>query len=127
MPKDDVFSTSGVVLKIGEHSLNHWSTSQATISLSSTEAEAKAITKGHVEGIYSRNLLEALPGEASKLWIWTDSSSARATSRRLLGTGVEAPTMSKQDIMTVHRVASDEHEADVPTKHVTRAFLGQVE
>ena len=65
MPKDDVFSTSGVVLKIGEHSLKHWSTSQATISLSSTEAEAKAITQGYVEGIYSRNLLEALPGDSA--------------------------------------------------------------
>ena len=31
--------------------------------------------------------------------------------------------MSKLDILKVHKVASEETEADVPTKHVSKAIL----
>ena len=47
------------------------------------EAEGKEITKGCVEGIFAKNLLEGLTGEPHKLEHWADSSSARAISQGL--------------------------------------------
>ena len=52
-------------------------------SLNSGEAEARTITKGCVECIHAKNLLEGLTGETHNLEVWTDSSSARAISQRL--------------------------------------------
>ena len=43
-------TTSGGVLAIGPcFTVRHWSVTQATVSLSSAESEAKAITKGCIE------------------------------------------------------------------------------
>ena len=76
--------------------MEHWSVTQPTISLSSAEAEAKAITKGCVGGIYTNKLLEGLTGEPRKKEVWTDSSSAGAISQRL-GLGLEIQQMFTQD------------------------------
>ena len=38
--------------------VRHWSVTQATVSLSSAEPEAKAITKGCIESLYVKHLLE---------------------------------------------------------------------
>ena len=52
-------STSGGVLAIGPFfAVRHWSVTQATVSLSSPESEAKAITKGSIEALYVKHLLE---------------------------------------------------------------------
>ena len=46
-------STSGGVLAIGPcFTVRHWSVTQATVSLSSAESEAKAIPKGCIEALY---------------------------------------------------------------------------
>ena len=48
--------TSGGVLAIGPcFAVRHWSVTQATVSLSSAESEAKAITKGCIEALYAGN------------------------------------------------------------------------
>ena len=39
-------STSGGALKLGQHCLKTWSSTQATVALSSAEAELCALTKG---------------------------------------------------------------------------------
>ena len=47
------------VLAIGPcFTVRHWSVTQATVSLSSAESEAKAITKGCIEALYVKHLLE---------------------------------------------------------------------
>ena len=52
-------STSGGVLAIGPcFTVRHWSVTQATVSLSSAESEAKAITKGCIEALCVKHLLE---------------------------------------------------------------------
>ena len=52
-------ATSGGVLAIGPcFSVRHWSVTQATVSLSSAESEAKAITKCCIEALYVKHLLE---------------------------------------------------------------------
>ena len=38
--------------------VRHWSVTQATLSLSSAESEAKAITKGCIEALYVQHVLE---------------------------------------------------------------------
>ena len=52
-------STSGGVLAIGPcFTVRHWLVTQATVSLSSAESEAKAITKGCIEALYVKHLFE---------------------------------------------------------------------
>ena len=52
-------STSGGVLAVGPcFTVRHRSVTLATVSLSSAESEAKAITKGCIEALYVKHLLE---------------------------------------------------------------------
>ena len=52
-------STSGGVFAIGPClTVRHWSVTQATVSLSSAESEAKAITMGCIEALYVKHLME---------------------------------------------------------------------
>ena len=77
-------STSGGVLAIGPcFTLRHRSVTQATVSMSSAEAEAKAITKGCIDGLYVKHLLEHQTARPFKIEVWTDSSSAKAIMQRL--------------------------------------------
>ena len=68
-------STSGLHIR-------HWSVTQATVSLSSAESEAKAITKGCIEALYVKHLLEHQTALTFKIAVWTDSSSAKAIIER---------------------------------------------
>ena len=61
-------STSGGVLAIGPcFTVRHWSVTQATVSLSSTKSEAKAITKGCMEALCVKHLLEHQTARPSKI------------------------------------------------------------
>jgi len=74
-------STSGGVLLHGKHLVHHWSSTQATVALSSAEAELNAIVKGVAEGIVLKNLL----AECSRVCvsrIFTDSSAANGIVHR---------------------------------------------
>ena len=51
-------STSGGVVMIGDHLIGHWSRTQATIALSSDEAELNASVKGASEGLGRRQLAQ---------------------------------------------------------------------
>ena len=62
--------------------VRHWSVTWATVSLSSAESEAKAITKGCIEALYVKHLLEHQTARTIKIEVWTDSS--RLISRRPL-------------------------------------------
>ena len=72
-------STSGGFLATGPClTVRHWSVTQATVSLSSAESEAKAVTKGCIEALYVKHLLEHQTARPFKFEVWTDSSSAKA-------------------------------------------------
>ena len=72
-------STSGGVLAIGPcFTVRDWSVTQATVSLSSAESEAKAMTKGCIEALCVKHLLEHQTERPFKIVVWTDSSSAKA-------------------------------------------------
>ena len=67
-------STSGRVLAIGPcFTVRHRSVTQATVSLSSAESMAKAITKGCIEALYVKQLLEHQTARPVKIEVWTDS------------------------------------------------------
>ena len=73
-------STSGGVLAIGPRfTVRHWSVTQATVPLSSAKSEAKAITKGCIEALYVKHLLEHQTARPFLIELWTDSSSAKAS------------------------------------------------
>jgi len=74
-------STSGGVLLHGEHLVHHWSSTQATVALSSAEAELNAVVKGVAEGLFLKNMLS----ECSRVCvsrIFTDSSAANGIVHR---------------------------------------------
>ena len=72
-------SASGGVLAISPcFTVRHWCVTQATVSLSSAESEAKAVTKGCIEALYVKHLLEHQTARPLKNEVWTDSSSAKA-------------------------------------------------
>ena len=70
-------STSGRVLAIGQcFTVRHWSVTQAIVSLSSAESEAEAITKGCIEALCVKHLLEHQTARPFKIERWTDSSQS---------------------------------------------------
>jgi hypothetical protein len=74
-------STSGGVVMLGSHVLTHWCKTQATIALSSAEAELNAIVKAASSGIGIAEVLKELRAEV-KLVIFTDSVAAKGIVMR---------------------------------------------
>ena len=129
-------STSGGVLAIGPcFTSRHWSVTQATVSLSSAESEAKAITKGCTEALHVKHLLEHQTARTFNIELWTDSSSATAIIQRL-GPGrrakhLEVQTMwvqqlNKLGLISMNMLDTLENLADMMTKHVPRGVLDKL-
>ena len=74
-------STSGGVIKIGEHFIKGWSKTQASITLSSAEAELVAICKLAAEIIGVGSMAADL-GADLKMVMYADSSAAIAIAKR---------------------------------------------
>ena len=69
-------STSGGILQRGRHLLHHWSKTQATVALSSGEAELNAALKGAAEGLFLQGITSEMQ-EKDKLTIFGDSTASR--------------------------------------------------
>ena len=125
-------STSGGVLATSPcFTVRHWSVTQAAVSLSSAESEAKAITKGCIDALYVKRLLEHQTARPFKIQVWTDSSSAKAIMQRL---GPEQNTwrcrrcgLAKIGLISLNKLNTLENVADLLTKHVARAVLDKLE
>ena len=129
-------STSGGALAIGPcFTVRHWSETQATVSLSSAESEAKAIAKGCIEALYVKHLLEHQTARTFKIKVWMDGSSAKAIMQRL-GSGrrakhLEVQTMwvqqlNKFGLISMNKLNTLEKVADLLIKHVPRAVLDKL-
>ena len=131
-------STSGGVILLGGHALKHWATTQSTVSLSSAEAEVKAVTKGCIEALYVKHLVDQqVPGGVGNIGIqaWTDSTGAKGMMHRL-GPGKRAKHLEIQNLwvqqvvqnglITMKKIRSDVNCADVLTKHVPRGVLDKI-
>ena len=74
-------STSGGVIMRGSHALRHWSTTQATVALSSAEAELIGIVMGAFEAMGARSLLEDF-GVQCAIEVCTAASAAVGVCER---------------------------------------------
>ena len=116
-------STSGEMLTVSGVGVKHWSSTQKARALSSGEAEYYATVTGCAEGLGMQSLVEDL-GWTAEIWLWTDSSAAKAIgNRRGLGKlrHVELKWRWVQDIVKEGRVKlktvkGNEHVADHLTK-----------
>ena len=134
-PKDKVLH---IWWSVGNRSVLHSSTlvrDTATVSLSSAESEAKEITKGCIEALYVKHLLEHQTARPFKIEVWTNSSSAKAIMQRL-GPGrrakhLEVKTMlvqqlNKIGLISMNKLGTLENVADMMTKNVPRGGLDKL-
>ena len=122
-------STTGEIVRRGQHLLRHSSTVQNVIGLSSAESEYYALTKGGCSGLGLQSLFADWNLEL-QLSLHTDSSSAKAiTSRR--GTGKSTRHIQTRMLwlqervaakhLRVVKVASESNPADMLTKALGRS------
>ncbi len=117
-------STSGGYVMFDQHALKHWSPTQASVALSSGEAEFAGVIRGAGQGLGFQALLSDL-GIAAPLRVWTDSSAAIGIcSRQGLGKmrHIDAHTLWIQQAVRTGRadlrkVLGEENPADLLTKH----------
>ena len=74
-------STSGGILMMGGHVLKTWSSTQATVSLSSGEAEFNGVVKAAGIALGQQSILRDL-GYVVPVRVWTDSSAAMGICQR---------------------------------------------
>ena len=117
-------STSGGCVMFGGHAIKHWSSTQASVALSSGEAEFAGVIRGAGQGLGYQALLKDLGVEAL-LRVWTDSSAAIGIcSRQGLGKLRHLDTHTlwiQQAVRTgridLRKVLGEENPADLLTKH----------
>ena len=109
---------------LGGHAMKHWSSTQASIALSSGEAEFAGVLRGAGQGLGFQSLLRDL-GVEVPLRVWTDSSAAIGIcSRQGLGKLRHLDTHTlwiQQAVRTgrvdLRKVLGEENPADLLTKH----------
>ena len=114
---------------IGTHTLKTWSTTQATMAMSSAEAEYYAMIEGAVRTLGIQSILREM-GLARDVVVRTDSSAAKGfSSRRGLGRmrHLEVKDLWLQEAvcrgrLRLCRIRGEENPADIFTK-----YLGQRE
>ncbi len=124
-------STSGGCVLLGRHAMKHWSSTQASIALSSAEAEFGGVVRGAGQGLGYQALLSDL-GASVPLRVWTDSSAAVGICQRQ-GLGklrhLDTQTLWVQQAVRTGRVdlrkvLGERNPADLLTKHsLSRARL----
>ena len=118
-------STTGGALMRGRHVLKTWSGTQATIALSSAEAELIAAVKGAAEGLAVRSLVQDF-GRNCALRVHVDSSAAIGICKR---TGVGkvrhldtrllwVQELVRDGTLEVVKIAGTINPADLMTKHL---------
>ena len=127
-------STTGGVMMMGSHVIKAWSSTQASIALSSGEAEFNGVVKGSGVGLGFQALLKDL-GEKAKLRIWTDSSaSIGICTRQGLGKLRHLDTHTlwiqqavRSQRIDLRKVDGAKNPADLLTKHsLTREKMAQL-
>ena len=118
-------STSGGLIRLGAHTLKHWSSTQSVIALSSGEAEYYSIVKGVSGARYMQSIATDL-GLPLGLEVETDSSAAMAIAMRE-GVGkakhLQTVYLWLQDLharegLEVTTIAGTRNAADLLTKHL---------
>ena len=117
-------STSGGVITHGAHALTHWSSTQATVALSSAEAELNSTVKAASETLGILNLYSEIGNKMSGE-VMTDSSGAKGIAQRS-GCGkvkhLEVRQLWIQEVvcnkkLTVTKVERKKNPSDALTHH----------
>ncbi len=124
-------STSGGLVMLGRHLIKSWSSTQASISLSSGEAELNGVVRGAGIGLGYQSLVKDL-GQHVPVRVWTDSSAAIGIcSRQGLGKlrHLDIHTLWVQQAIRAQKIVlckvdGETNPADLLTKHsLTRERL----
>ena len=126
-------STTGFLIKVFGATIHYGSRTQATIALSSAEAELYAINTGATEALHISNLLkEALNMKKINIRIHTDSSSGKSMATRI-GSSKKAKHIELKHLFIQQLVAHDlvrivkintvHNPADIFTKYVATETL----
>ncbi len=116
---------------LGQHLIKSWSSTQASISLSSGEAEFNGVVRGAGIGLGYQGLVKDL-GQPLPIRVWTDSSAAIGVcSRQGLGKlrHLDTHTLWVQQAIRAQRIVlckvdGEANPADLLTKHsLTRERL----
>ena len=119
---------------LGRHIIKSWSSTLASVSLSSGEAEFYGVVRAAGQGLGYQSLLRDF-GVDLPLRVWTDSSAAVGIcSRQGLGGQRHIATHSlwvqqalRERRFTLHKVSGEVNPADVFTKHMgSRERLSQL-
>ena len=123
-------STSGGVACLGPHSVQHWSKTQTTVSLSSGEAELRGICDGVSQGLGLQSICRDL-GFTYKLRVHSDATAAIGIARRrgmgkirhLDCSDLWVQEKIRSEKIEVVKILGTDNPADAFTKHVERAML----
>ena len=126
-------STTGFSITFLGATITYGSRTQATIALSSAEAELYAINTGATEALHLQNLLtDLLNSNKANIKIHTDSSSGKSIATRI-GTGektkhVELKHLFIQQLVALNhlriiKIHTNDNPADIFTKYVTAETL----
>ena len=119
-------STSGGCLMLGAHLIKSWSSTQASISLSSGEAEFYGVVKASGVSLGYQALLKDV-GLALPVRVWTDSTATIGIcGRQGLGKLRHVDTQClwiqqrvRDGSIDLRKVKGEENPADLFTKHLT--------
>jgi hypothetical protein len=116
--------------------VQHCSRTQATVALSSTEAETYALCTALSESLFLQQLLtEAKIATTASIKLFTDSTGAKATAAR---TGLSSKLKHMQlrylwiqsaltePNIKLNKIPTADNLADILTKHATPATLSQL-
>ena len=123
-------STSGGVIRLGQHTIKTWSTTQTTVSLSSGEAELHGLSKAGSVALGVRSVAYDLDIHLN-IDIYSDSSAAIGVVRRR-GLGrirhLDVEDLWLQEKIRsggfhIHKIEGANNMADIMTKITDRATL----
>ncbi len=123
-------STSGGAVLLGDHCLKSWSTTQATVAMSSGEAELFSLTKGAAQALGLIAMALDL-GQSIDAVVHSDASAALAIAQRK-GLGkvrhlkvqyLWIQDRIKHGDLAVMKVWGKDNPADLMTKHLSAAEL----
>ena len=126
-------STSGGVVMIGAHLIKSWATTQASIALSSAEAELVAMTKATAETIGIIHMVRDLGTEISGV-VYADSSAALAIADRR-GSGklrhicirkLWLQEKEQRGEVELRKVKGQHNPADLLTKYMSSARMEEL-
>ena len=119
-------STTGYSITFLGATVSYGSRTQATIALSSAEAELYAINTGATEALHFQNLLtDLLNNSKTNIKIHTDSSSGKSFATRI-GTGKKTKHVELKHLFIQQLVAlnhTNDNPADIFTKYVSAETL----